>query len=88
MTKSSPLPPGQFQPIIGTNHPWVKETQGFTNKNHLIMKKDIMCFFLLISMLGYKDRFEQMYSLIGNGFSGEGCGTWASYFSDYFFQTN
>ena len=29
---------------LGKKHPWVKETQGFTNKDHSILKKKIMDF--------------------------------------------
>ena len=30
---------------LGTKHPYVKKTQGFTNKDHSILKKEIMGFY-------------------------------------------
>ena len=41
-------------------HPLLKETQGFTNKDHSIIKKEMMCFFLSKSMLWYNHSFEQV----------------------------
>ena len=37
--------------LLGTKHPWAKETQGFTNKNHSVLKKETVGFFLPLSML-------------------------------------
>ena len=63
---------------LGTKHSWRVGNQSFSNKNHSILKKEIMDFPLSNSTIWYKHRFAQMFRLIWTGFSGERCGPWAS----------
>ena len=56
-----------------------EETQGFTNKDNSILKKEINGCFLSLSMLWYNQSSSQMcLTLIKTGFSGERCGPLAS----------
>ena len=65
------------------NQTWHKASLGerdsrFYNKDHLIMKKEMIGFLLSKSTLWYNHRFEQMCLSIWTGFSGERCSPWAS----------
>ena len=58
---------------LGIKHPWVKEIQSFTNKDHSIFKNEIMYVF---SPNQCNDIIIMCF-LIWTGFSGERCGPWA-----------
>ena len=44
---------GPISTKLGIKHSWMKETQGFTNKDHSILKKEMMGFSLLINVMIY-----------------------------------
>ena len=69
---------GPISTKLGTTLPWVKETQGFTNKDHSILKKEIMGCFLSQLILCYNHSYSQLCFLISKCFSGERFGPWAS----------
>ena len=60
----------------GTKHTWVKETQGFTNRDHSIFKNEIVPGFFLNSISSFW--YNHLCLLIWTSFSCERCGPWAS----------
>ena len=69
---------GTFLTGLGTKHHWVKVTQGFTMKDHSILKKEIIDFLLTLSTISYNQSFVQMCLLICIDFPCERCGLGAS----------
>ena len=60
---------------LGTKHPCVKGTQGFSNKDFPIIKKEMMGFY------STNQCYDRSIALsIWTGFSGERCGQWACWF--------
>ena len=53
---------------LGTNRPFGEGTQGFINKDHSVIKKEMMVFFLSKATLCHNHSFEQMCLLILNWF--------------------
>ena len=57
---------------LDIKYPWLKGTKVV----QILKRRDITGEVLSYSTLKYNHTFAQMYLLIGNGFSGEQCGTW------------